>query len=259
MAMSPRLLRPRATRAFSPRSLSGLALWLDANDTASLGNTSTGAGGVSNNGPVKYWGDKSGSARNATNSGADSVCPTFLQSSQNGRPAISFDGDDVLDGALSLTLTAEAVFVVGLLSGGTAGARFFTQSDSGADFSTTGHYIPVLDRTSAGDAAQLRPWSSYAASGFRAAVTDSQNTMLVMASRHSGSQISNSTNGGAASTYSHTLNKAFTRYRIGQDFSGTGVLAGRICEVIVYSRNVTDAEFTSVLRYLGSKWGITVA
>lgn len=259
MPMNARLLRPRQAGGFNPKTISGLALWLDANDTASLGNTSTGAGGIANNGPVKYWGDRSGNSRNATNSGADSVCPTFLQSSQNGRPAISFDGGDVLDGAFSLTLTAETVIVVGLLSGGGAGARFFTQSDASADFSTTGHYIPVLERTSSGNSALLRPWSSYATSGFRAAVTDAQNTMLVMASRHSGSQISNSTNGGAASTYSHTLNKTFTRYRIGQDFGGTGALAGRICEILVYSRAVTDSEFQSISRYLGTKWGVTVA
>lgn len=252
-------MRPRASGGFSPRDVSGLILWLDANDTATLGSVSSGPGGIANNGPLKYWGDKSASGYNATNTGADSVCPTFLQSSQNGRPAISFDGGDRVDGSWPVTLTAETVIVVGLLSGGGAGARFFTQSDASADFSTTGHYIPILDRTSLGDPSQIRPWASYASSGFRAAISDNQNTMLIMASRHSGSQISNSTNNGTASTFSHTLNKTFTRYRIGQDFSGTGVFAGRICEVLVYSRAVTDSELASLTSHLGSKWGITVS
>jgi hypothetical protein len=35
MAMSPRLLRPRAT-GFSPRSIPGLALWLDASSSGDM-------------------------------------------------------------------------------------------------------------------------------------------------------------------------------------------------------------------------------
>ena len=35
MPMSPRLLRPRAT-GFNPKSIAGLAFWIDAGSTASL-------------------------------------------------------------------------------------------------------------------------------------------------------------------------------------------------------------------------------
>ncbi len=35
MSMSPRLLRPRDT-AFTPRSISGLALWLDASSSGDM-------------------------------------------------------------------------------------------------------------------------------------------------------------------------------------------------------------------------------
>jgi hypothetical protein len=41
MAMNPRLLRPSS---FSPKSISGLALWLDGSDAASLYTTDAGPG-----------------------------------------------------------------------------------------------------------------------------------------------------------------------------------------------------------------------
>ena len=40
MPMNPRTLRPGST--FTPRSISGLALWLDAADTSSLYTTDAG-------------------------------------------------------------------------------------------------------------------------------------------------------------------------------------------------------------------------
>jgi hypothetical protein len=253
--MSPRLLRPRQAGGFNPRSIAGLALWLDASDSSTLGTAGTGPGGISNNSPVRYWGDKSGSGRNATTSGADSAVPTYLSLGINNVPALSFDGAaDFMEGTWSLTLTAQTVLVVATLrSGGTNGARFWTQSDASADASTTGHYIPLLrDGTNNG-------FASYASTGFRAVVSVSPNTPLLMISRHTGSQIQNSLNNGTAATYDHTLNKTFTRYRLGTDFATTGRLDGNIAEVLVYSRSVSDSERTALARYLGRKWGITLS
>jgi hypothetical protein len=258
MGMNPRLLRPTPT-GFDPRRIAGLELWLDAADISSLGNTSTGPGGAANNGPIKYVADKSGNGRHATNSGADSVCPTLVTNALNSRSAISFDGGDSLLGSWPVTLTAQTTIVVGLMNGnGTGFARVFTQSDSSADFQTTGHYIPILDRT--GSASQA-PFASFATGALRAAVTASAATAMVMVSRHTGAQIQNSTNGGAAQTFSHTLNKTFTRYLLGVDTADTisGRLNGRIYEVAVYSRSLSDAELTTVIRYAGKKWGIAVA
>jgi hypothetical protein len=254
MPMNPRLLRPTAPSGFDPRRIAGLALWLDAADFSTLGNTSGGPGGVSNNSPVKYWGDKSGNGRNATSSGADSVVPTYLSSGVNGAPSLSFDGNDVLDGTWSLTLTSETVFFVGTMRTGTeSGGRIWTQSDVDQDSVTAGGYIPML-RDSANNGI-----ASFSAT-FRAASSVSLNTPLVFISRHTGSQVQNSVNNQSAQTSNFTLNKTFTRYRMGARFTDSiARLDGNIAEVLVFSRNVSDSERDTVARYLGRKWGVTVA
>lgn len=254
MAMNPRLLRPTAS-GFDPRRIAGLALWLDAADLSTLGPSSAGPGAVSNNGPVKYWGDKSGNGRHATTTGADSSSPTYLEAGANTLPALGFDGSpDILDGSWSLTLTEQTTFVVNMrTSGGTNGGRIFTQSDASADASTTGHYIPLL-RDGAGD----NP-ASYASAAFRAPLTVSVNALNVLMSQHTGSQIQNRLNNGAAQTYNHTLNKAFTRYRLGADYAVAGRESGRTAEILVYSRSLSDSERNTIARYLGRKYGITVS
>jgi hypothetical protein len=253
--MNPRLLRPTAPSGFDPRRIAGLALWLDAADFSTLGNTSGGPGGVSNNSPVKYWGDKSGNGRNATSSGADSVVPTYLSSGVNGAPSLSFDGNDVLDGTWSLTLTSETVFWVGTMRTGTeSGGRIWTQSDVDQDSSTAGAYIPMLREVVNNNIA------SFSSGGFRAPVSVSLDTPLVFISRHTGSQIQNSVNNGLAQTSNLTLNKTFTRYRMGARFiDSIARFDGNIAEVLVFSRNVSDLERDIVARYLGRKWGVTVA
>jgi hypothetical protein len=220
-----------------------------------LGNASTGPGGAADNGPIKYAGDKSGKGRHATNNGADSVCPTLVPNALNSRPALSFDGGDGLSGGWNLTLTSETTIAVGKINATSGiGARIFTQSDASLDSSTSGHYIPILDRISA-----RAPFASWSDGAARAAVTASAGTDNVMVSRHTGSVINNSINGGAEQTYSHTLNKSWTRYLIGFDTAGSGRLNGNIYELLVYSRSLSTTELKSVVRYLGQKWGITVS
>lgn len=78
MPMSPRLLRPRST-GFSPRNLSGLALWLDPTVASSL-TISTG---------VQTWADLSGNGRNFTQSVGNNQ-PTLT--TIGGKTALNFNG-----------------------------------------------------------------------------------------------------------------------------------------------------------------------
>lgn len=70
MAMSPRLLRPRAS-GFNPKSIAGLYLWLDAADSATV---------TLNSGNVSQWRDKSGGNRH------------FSQASASRQPAYTIGG-----------------------------------------------------------------------------------------------------------------------------------------------------------------------
>ena len=237
---------------FDPRSISGLGLWLDGSDTASMGS-------VSNNGPVKFWADKSGNARHATNSGADSVCPTLIANAVNGRSALGFDGGDFYEVNQGWTVRSQTTFVVALRQQDSNYARYFTQSDSGEDFQTTGHYIPLLQF---GSTSQMCSWMNTSA---RATVNFPASTWSVLCSRHDGSRIGNSVNGGSESVATNLpLNKTFTRYAIGRNLTpNTGqphvYLQGRVAEVIMFTRSLSDAEKRAIERYLGTKYRIAVA
>ncbi|OBQ32885.1 MAG: hypothetical protein AN487_21545, partial [Anabaena sp. CRKS33] len=65
---------------------SALALWLDAEDAASI---------TLNGSTVSQWNDKSGNARNVSQATAANQ-PTLTTSGLNGKPVLTFDGADWL-------------------------------------------------------------------------------------------------------------------------------------------------------------------
>jgi hypothetical protein len=254
MPMSSKLLRPR--NAWTPRSIAGLQLWLDGSDSSTL---------TLNGSTVSQWNDKSGGSRNATQSTANNQ-PTLESSSLNNRSTLTFDGtSDDMAGSLSYTLTAQTVVIVARITSasgsGPAFARLFTQgltastSAGNQDYELTGHFIPFLRNSNTNQI------GSYADSSVRAGVNITQNAWFVACSRHTGTQIQNSFNNGTAQTYSHTLSRAYERYRIGNDLASfqTGWWPGGVAEVLVYNRSITDEERNTLLRALGTKWGIAVS
>ncbi len=70
--------------AFAPTDISGLQLWLDAADTATI--TQSG-------GSVSQWNDKSGNANHATQ-GTGAYQPVTNSKTINSRNVIDFDGTD---------------------------------------------------------------------------------------------------------------------------------------------------------------------
>ena len=85
MAMSPRLLRPRAT-GFNPKSISGLAMWLDAKKTASVLNSISPDTAATNGQTVRRWMDQGGTSTHANQASGTSQ-PTYTLST-----ALDFDG-----------------------------------------------------------------------------------------------------------------------------------------------------------------------
>lgn len=258
MPMSPRLLRPRAavSTAFDPRSITGLELWLDVADTQSLGNTHTGAGGASLNGPIRYIADKSGNGRHALRDAADSAVPTLI-SGPNSRNAISFDGGDMIGGSW-ITLNAQSTFVVLRNSG--SGGRIFTQQINNVgpldDASGAGHYVPVI-------IASATSISSYHAGSFQPAITVPQNQWAIYcATKAAANSVTNYLNNGSGVSFTTAGfgSLAFTRYSLGaSSLPAAFWTSGAIAEVLSYSRSLADAERTAVFRYLGAKYNIAQA
>lgn len=265
MAMSPRLLRPRASLGFKPSAIPGLALWLDGADSGTMGPTSSGVGSVSNNGPVKYWRDKSGNGRDLTNSGADSVCPTFVSSYYSGRSALSFDGGDVLSRSASGIQSAPCTIVT-VFDETTrvqfAGVLVASPSSGNDQNNASGWKLSVHDGTNApaditgGSQLNFRSPSQSEASALGKVcivATIEADTAPNAVMRYNGVA-------GVADT-SYTISGTSAGILVGGRYqsgaiSGSFRFNGRIMEIAVWDRALTAAEIASINSYVSRKWGI---
>jgi len=75
------------TNPWTPAQLTGLALWLDADDASNI---------TLNGSNVSQWDDKSGNGRNVSQATA-AFQPTYLATGFNGKPTLQTDGGDVLE------------------------------------------------------------------------------------------------------------------------------------------------------------------
>jgi hypothetical protein len=250
MPMNPRLLRPRAT-GFNPKSLAGLIAWYDASDASTI-TTSTG---------VSEWRDKSGLGRKLSqNSGSNQ--PALVSSGIGGKPSLDFTAasSHFMFGAFSQSLSAVTTFVVAEMRTGTQSngrALGFEVAGQFVDFSGTGHLAPLKRRFGNN---QL---DSFHESGSRAEINVSLSVPFIHCCSHSGTVLSNRLNNGTAATY--TTASAWSATFGNMMLSTANIITassfwdGRIAEVLVYSRELTASERSTVHKYLGKKYGITVA
>jgi hypothetical protein len=262
MPMNARLLRPRAapSTGFDPRTIADLLAWYDFSVASTVAANSDGTGAVSNNGAISYVADRSGNGNHATNTGAAGTKPTYLTSAQNGLNLASWDGGDVLTASASnRTVAAQTVIVVGRMDTGVAGsARLISQGNSATDFINSG--LTPLQRPGGGSPANDLISVEWTAGTPRANIGISLDTMFVASHVWSGTVISNAVNGGTPATGNFS-GAAFTANRIalGHNAGNANNLTGRIAEVVWYTRALSAAELSTLVRYLGAKWGITVA
>jgi hypothetical protein len=247
MAMNPRLLRPLAS-GFNPKSIAGLQAWYDAADATTLGPTDAGVGTVTNNGPVKFVKDKSSGGFDLTQTGADSTAPTYVTGSQNGLPALSFDGGDqvnrsgsgaIMTGPFTLFIACKAnatgtVRVCGVASGRSIGP--FAASNTQWGFFQT---------NAAGNI------STFGVSATAASVLAVSSTSGLAATF-----FGNGTQSGTATLGSVTVGG----FALGVDTAGGGSrINGLVYECLSYNSALSASQVASITRYLGRKWGITVA
>jgi len=210
-------------------SSSGLRLWADSSETATLGLAPR----------VRFWFDKSGDARHLT-ALASGVAP--YATAVSGRAQLIFE-DNGLALAQPIALnTMTAFFVI-------RGA-----SDTG--------YHPLLGKNDRAtglvfDAKRLRAVSNggSALSGIIGSI--SSDTILMLRMNSGGADYA-SLNGGIE--YSFNFSSSESATHIGVLYSSTAMryLRASISEVVLWDRAMTVAERTSILRALGVKWGITV-
>jgi len=255
MGLSPRLLRPQAT-GFNPKSISGLALWLDASDAATLfQDAAATTPATASSDPVGAWLDKSGNARHVTQATAGNR-PTISATAQNGRKqlAIAATNSSLSTAALSLPAPFSVIAVVQKASRGIN--TFFGSGDN------TNYQF--------GDGSTLYSGSYYGASRVAGAVYGAAPIATGRAQVFSATAVSGSLPaslsmwsdgiGGVAQTITAgtSPNNTFGGpVQVGATSSTPW--GGTVCEMIAYSKALSTFERQRLERYLAAKWGITIA
>ena len=240
----------RRNAAFSPTSIPGIALWLDASDAASI--TLDGSNNVS------QWNDKSGNGKHAAQA-TTTKRPSYQTAVQNGLNAVRFDGVDDCLQAASVTLSGQ--FTIVLACKTTTAKPFFiehsanvnpnqgfyfygtTPTASAVRRTATGIVSPDVNVTWYGSAAGVAVFRSLSSLVGGLAYSIRKNGVAQALTGSGTTTIS------SAESITDTLN-------IGSRNNGAAPISdGDYYEVMLYDRPLTDAEVGALETYLKTKWG----
>ena len=244
------------TSVFTPATISGLQLWLDAADSSTLFDATAGGSLVTADGAaVARWADKSGNNRHATQATVNAR-PVLRTNIQNAKSSIRFDGGN---DRVSLSATP-------LLSSGNTNLTFVAVYRPMATTTTYGH---LFGNYSSGNLAiyqgnlapYLTPWGVYNGTSIDSDPGQyaSNVPLSIMTVRNSGQWV-NFTNG----VQKNTVANAQSVYQ-GATFPTTWFIGGasygdfsniHLHELLVYNAALTTAQRQAVETYLNSKWAI---
>jgi hypothetical protein len=224
--------------AFDPTSITGCQLWLDASDSATLFDATSGGSNSAINAAVLRWEDKSGNARNVTSSSH----PT-RKSAINGLDYLEFSG------ANSMFLPAN----FSLSSGGSLFIVCQRTSDNGGGFhnfrgASFGNHTPGFGGMHDSFASSIRNvWAESYSSALQCySVTAGANWQAF----RNGSSI----HGPVSNT---PTNQDNSFQGIGSGYNSAEYHApGNYCEFIIYNSALGTSDREAVESYLMTKWGI---
>ena len=242
-AMNPRLLRPTAS-GFNPKSIAGLSLWLDAADSSTI-TISTG---------VSVWADKSGNGRNAAQA-TGSKQPAYT-STINGKNVVTFQGtDDTMQIGANAAFNANSqTIIIVAKQASSANQSLWYKADSNSAvgvimrYRVGGDFWLYQKNDSGGETLRNFPNSNLVANVYSVVLQPANQDGFV--------------NGAVATLGTATVATAYDNNSgpwLGSRRDVGEYLAGDIAEVLHWNRALSASERSKVERYLGRKWGITVA
>lgn len=225
---------------FTPTSIPGCALWLDAADSSTL--TLTGSN-------VTLWKDKSGNGRNPAGSGG-TILTTI-----NGNTAITLNGTDTyfyftnataVNNTPNLSAFVVATFGTGMLST----QRLLGFGD--VDWNTSTNCV-AFEKASGVERIGWERGSLYASGSVALTTPVSFIGSVVFTSSNVNQWVNGTSN--SSGTYSFaTFN--YSLFNIGR-YSGGGLnWKGAIAEVIAYNDALSTTQRQQVEGYLAWKWGL---
>jgi hypothetical protein len=223
--------------AWTPAQLT-TALWLDAADASTI---------TLNGSTVSQWSDKSGNARNATQSSA-SLQPTYNTTVVNGRPALVFTNNrlDLPAG----TYTASPAIAVAMNRGTQFSAAMFLQN--------TTQIILALNYLAATNFWFSRRGSAQIAPTVPSASAGGTDIYLGDSGASNGTTWTYTYNGSTPATTTNLglAGGAANGNWIGRDADDTLPLQGNISEIVVTNGNLSTADRQKLEGYLAWKWGL---
>jgi hypothetical protein len=261
---------------FDPRRIPGLESWWDAGDAASV---------TLDAGRVSQLSDKSGKGRHAANTTSGSTQPTYALGARNGLNVARFAAASVQRLTVESSTAAynflhdgtdsyfAAVSVYGTSSNPDLGLGLF--GNNGASTANIGSIYFFDDRFSASRNNAIGFLTSKGVVGqpptnFLQLNIVTPQTMIVQdavidANNATGlDRFRLRLDGGAEITQSTVTNaptalNATNSMQLGAVGANVFALEGDICELLMFSQVPTAAARDLIRRYLGAKWGVTVA
>lgn len=253
--MSVTLINPYryATAGFTdPSSITGLQLWLDADDAA----TFTFSSGV----VVSQWNDKSGNARHVAQGTVGSQ--PSRNGTQNARTTVVFDGiDDYMTydaGSDAVDISPWSFFAVVKDTGGNSQERILSCRASSTvkyDYESPNAIFGYRSTTNLG---------AYANGTASALKAYSASTWLLFRSTSDGTNVQVAVDGSATSNTAATAAGNVRYLRLAADCSASANppamnaindWTGQIAEIVLYNATLSAGEITSVESYLRTRWG----
>ncbi len=243
------------TTTFTPKSISGLQLWIDANDSTTLfTDLACMDGSPANNASIKCWKDKSGNTNNAIGINA----PIYKTNSMNGKAIIRFDGQNLLVGTSllnSINTGNVTVFIVAKNSDIGNSVLVGVPDISEVRFNI---HLPWSDENiywdfgymvGGGGGRIFNYWGGYEGTTyvwtFNAAYGSGVGSQNIW---RNGTRIQSNTtskNPSYGTTYGLSLGG-----KTGAYFSGD------LAEITIYNTALSDTERQNIETYLKTKWGI---
>jgi len=238
----------------TPSTIAGLQLWLDAADSATLYDATSGGSLVVADGIVRRWEDKSGNARHASEA---TYGPTRKTSQQNGYSALLFNGSNTFLTGSSTPSTGNVRTAFAITkSANTSGGNFFQvgirDSSSFRAFALRQSYGSPNSSISSDLVANNVNVNGEQLTINQYHVSCWRQTSSTRAVRywHNGTE---KTVTGTPDSLSATAGFFVGKIRNASDLDFWN---GYIAEIIIYDVELSDADRATVEAYLKTKWAI---
>lgn len=232
---------------FNPATISGLQLWLDAADSATLFDSTSGGNLVtSDNAAVARWEDKSGNARHAIQATANAR-PLLKTAIKNFKNVLRFDGaNDFIDISSIQIPQPYTIFA----------AFIFRNNGSYLLDKTNGTNRVAIGWNSSGSVQDNGKLFYY--SGGNLAPQDSQSSAsvnLILSASFNG-ELSFMKKNGSQILSGNTGTAPIDSMRFANSFGLSTPCNGDLYEILIYNSALSQPQIQSVEAYLNTKWAI---